>query len=80
MASGPIASWQIDGDKLETGTDFTSSGSKTTVDGYCNHEIKGHLLLGRKAMTNLDIILKSRDTTLPTRVHIVKAMIFPVVI
>ena len=80
MASGPIASWQTDGDKLETGTDFISSGSKTTVDGDCNHEIKGHLLLGRKAMANLDIILKSRDTTLPTRVHIVKAMIFPVVI
>ena len=106
MASSPITSWQIDGDKVETVTDFISSGSQTTVDGDCNHEIKGRLLLGGKAMTNLaqfssvaqscptlcdpmnrsvgedklDTILKSRDTTLPTKVHVVKAMIFPVVI
>ena len=76
MASGPITSWQIDG---ETGTDFIFSGSKITADGNCSHEIKGRLLLGRKVMTNLDSILKSRDITLPTKVHLVKAMVFPVV-
>ena len=76
MASGPITSWQIDG---ETVKDFIFLGSKITEDGDCNHEIKRHLLLGRKAMTNLDSVLKSRDITLLTKVHIVKAMIFPVV-
>ena len=76
MASGPITSWQIDG---ETVADFTILGSKITVGGDCSHEIKRHLLLGRKVMTNLDGILKSRDTTLPTKVHLVKAMVFPVV-
>ena len=76
MASGPITSWQIDG---ETVTDFILGGSKITVDGDCSHEIKRCLLLGRKAMTNLDSILKSRDMTLPTKVHLVKAMVFPVV-
>ena len=76
MASGPITSWQIDG---ETVTDFIFLGSKITADGDCSHEIKRRLLLGRKAMTNLDSVLKSRDITLPTKVHIVKAMIFPVV-
>ena len=79
MASGPIISWQIEGEKVEAVTDFTFLGSKITVDGDCSHEIKRHLLLGRKAMTNLDSILKSRDITLPTKVHIVKAMVFPVV-
>ena len=78
MASGPITSWQIDGDSMETVTGFILGGSKITADGDCSHEIKGHLLLRRKAMTNLDSILKSRDITLPTKVHIVKAMIFPV--
>ena len=77
MASGPITSWQIDGETMETVTDFL--GSKITADGDCSHEIKKHLLLGRKAMTNLDSILKSRDITLPTKVHLVKAMVFPVV-
>ena len=77
MTSGPITSWQIDG---ETVTDFIFLGSKITADGDCSHEIKRHLLLGRKAMTNLDSILKSRDITLPTKVHLVKAMVFPVVI
>ena len=77
MASGPITSWQIDG---ETVTDFIFLGSKITADGDCSHEIKRRLLLGRKAMTNLDSILKSRDITLPTKVHLVKAMVFPVVI
>ena len=77
MASGPITSWQIDGDSMETVTGFILGGSKITADGDCSHEIKGHLLLRRKAMTNLDSILKSRDITLPTKVHIVKAMIFP---
>ena len=77
--SGPITSWQIDGETMETVTDFIYLGSKITADGDCNHEIKKHLLLGRKAMTNLDSILKSRDITLRTKVHIVKAMIFPVV-
>ena len=78
MASGPIISWQIDGEKMETVTDFIFLGSKITVDGYCSHEIK-MLALGRKAMTNLDSILKSKDITLLTKVRIVKAMIFPVV-
>ena len=79
MASGPIISWQIDGKKMETVRDFILGGSKITGDGDCSHEIKRHLLLGRKAMTNLDSILKSRDITLPTKVHLVKAMVFPVV-
>ena len=79
MASGPITSWQIDGETMETVTDFILGGSKTTVDGDYSHEIKRHLLLGRKTMTNLDSILKSRDITLPTKVHLVKAMVFPVV-
>ena len=78
MASGPITSWQIDGETMETVTD-SFGGSKITADGDCSHEIKRHLLLGRKAMTNLDSILKSRDITLPTKVHLVKAMVFPVV-
>ena len=76
MASGPITSWQIDGEAMETVTDFICLGSKITVDGEYNHEIKRHLLLGRKAMTNLDCVLKSRDITLPTKVCIVKAMFF----
>ena len=79
MASGLITSWQIDGETMETMTDFISLGSKVTADGDCSHEIKRCLLLGRKATTNLDSILKSRDITLPTKVHIVKAMVFPVV-
>ena len=79
MASGPITSWQIDGETIETMTDFIFSGSKITADSVCSHEIKRHLLLGRKAMTNLDSILKSRDITLLTNVHLVKAMVFPVV-
>ena len=79
MASGPITSYQIDGETVETVTDFTFGGSKITADGDCSCEIKRHLLLGRKAMTNLDSILKSRDVTLPTNVHLVKAMVFPVV-
>ena len=79
MASGPITSWQIDGETMETVTDFIFGGSKITADGGCSHEIKRRLLLGRKAMTNLDSILKSRDITLPTKVHLVKAMVFPVV-
>ena len=79
MATGPITSWQIDGETMETVTDFIFLGSKITVDGDCSHEIKRRLLLGRKAVTNLDSILKSRDITLPTKVHLVKAMIFPVV-
>ena len=79
MASGPITSWEIDGETMETVRDFTLLGSKITVDGDCNHEIKRCLLLGRKAMTNQDSILKSRDTTLPTKVHLVKAMVFPVI-
>ena len=78
MASGPITSWQIDGETVETVTDFILGGSKITADGDCSHEIKRHLLLGRKAMTNLDSILKSRDITLPKKVHTVKA-VFPVV-
>ena len=79
MALGPIPSWQIDGEKMETVTDFIFLDSKTTVDGDCSHKIKKHLLLGRKAMTNLDSILKSRDITLLTKIHIVKAMVFPIV-
>ena len=79
MASGPITSWQIDAEKMKTVADFIFLGFKTTVDGDCSHEIKRHLLLGRKAMTNLDSVLKSRDITLPTKICIVKAMIFPVV-
>ena len=78
-ASGPITSWQIDGETVETVTDFIFLGSKITLDGDCSHEIERHLLLGRKAMTNLDSVLKSRDNTLPTKVHIVQAMVFPVV-
>ena len=78
MASGPITSWQIDGEKVETVTDCIFLGSKITVDSDCSHEIRRHLLLGRKAMTNLDSILKSRDIILPTKVHLVKAMVFPV--
>ena len=79
MASGPITSWEIDGETVETVPDFIFLGSKITVDGDCSHEIKRHLLLGRKAMTNLDSIFKSRDITLPTKVRLVKAMVFPVV-
>ena len=79
MESSPIISWEIDGETMETVTDFIFLGSKITVDGDCSHEIKRHLLLGRKDMTNLDSILKSRDITLPTKVHVVKAMVFPVV-
>ena len=79
MASCPITSWQVDGGTMETVTDFIFLGSKITVDGDCSHEIKRHLLLGRKVMTNLDSILKSRDITLPTKVHLVKAMVFLVV-
>ena len=80
MASGPITSQQIDGEKMETVTDFIFWGSKITADGDCSYEIKRHLLLGRKVMTNLDSILKSKDITLPTKVNLVKAMVFPVVI
>ena len=79
MASGLITSWQIDGETIETVTDFIFLGSKITADGDCSHDIKRHLLFGRKAMTNLDSILKSRDITLPTKVRLVKAMVFPVV-
>ena len=79
MASGPITSWQIEGKAMETVTDFIFLGPKITADGDCSHEIKRHLLLGRKAMTNLDSILKSKDITLPTKAHLVKAMVFPVV-
>ena len=80
MTSGPITSGQIDGKTMETVTDFIFGGSKITADGDCSHEIKRHLLLGRKVMTNLDSILKSRDITLPTKFHLVKIMVFPVVI
>ena len=80
MAPSPITSWQTDGEIMETVTDFIFLGSKITADGYCTHEIKRYLLLGRKAMTNLDSILKSRHIILPTKVHLVKAMVFPVVI
>ena len=79
MASGPITSWQIDGETMETVSGFILGGSKITADGDCSHEIKRRLLLGRKVMTNLDSILKSRDTTLPTKVHLLKAVVFPVV-
>jgi len=79
MASGPITSWEIDGETMETVTDFILEGSKITTDGDCSHEIERRLLLERKAMTNLDSILKSRDITLPTKVHLVKDMVFPVV-
>ena len=79
MASGPITSWQIDGETMEIVTDFIFGGSKITADGDCSHEIKRHLLLGRKVKTNLDSIFKSRDITLPTKVRLVKAMVFPVV-
>ena len=80
MASGPITSWQIDGETVETVADFIFLGSKITADGDCSHEIKRHLLLGRKVMTNLDSILKSRDITLPTKVSLIKAIVFPVVL
>ena len=80
MATGPIASWQIDGETMETVTDFIFLGSKSTAEGDCSHEIKRHFLLERKAMTNVDGILKSRDITLPTKVHLVRTMVFPVVI
>ena len=79
MASGPITSWQIDGETMETVRNFTFLGSKITADGDCSHEIKRHFLLGRKVMTNLDSIFKSRDITWPTKFHLVKAMFFPVV-
>ena len=79
MASGPINSWEIDGETVKTVSDFYLLGSKITADGDCSHEIKRHLLFGRKAMTNLDSILKSRNITLPTKVRLVKAMVFPVV-
>ena len=80
MAFGPITSWEIDGKTVETMLDFILVGSKITADGDCSHEIKKHLLLGRKVMTNLDSIFKSRDITLPTKVHLVQAMVFPVVV
>ena len=80
MASGPITSWEMDGETVETVADFILGGSKITADGDCSHEIKGRLLLGRKVMSNLDSMLKSRDITLPTKVRLVKAMVFPVVI
>ena len=79
MASGPITSWEIDGETVETVSDFIILGSKITTDGDCSHEIKRRLLLGSKVMTNLDSILKNRDITLPTKVHLVKAMVFPVI-
>ena len=79
MASGPMTSWQIDGERMETVRDFILQGSKITADGDCSHEIKRCLLLGRKTMTNLGSILKIRDITLPTKVHLVKAMVFPIV-
>ena len=79
MASGPTTSWEIDGETVETVSDFILAGSKITTDGDCSHEIKRRLLLGRKVMTNLDSIFKSRDITLPTKVHLIKCMIFPVV-
>ena len=79
MAFGPITSWKIDGETVETVSDFIFGGSKITADGDCSHEIKRHLLLGRKVMTNLKCTLKSKDITLPTKVHLVKAMVFPVV-
>ena len=79
MASGPTSSWEIDGETVETVSDFVFGGSKIIADGDCSHKIKRHLLLGRKVMTDLDNIFKSRDITLPTKVHLVKAMVFPVV-
>ena len=79
MASGPITSWEIDGERVETVTDFILGGSKFTADGDCSHEMRPHLLLGRKVMTNLDSILKSRDISLPTKVHLVKAIVYPIV-
>ena len=79
MASGPITSWQKDGETMETVTDFILGGSQITADGDCSHKIKRHLLLGRKAITNLDSILKSRDITLSTKIHLVKAIVFPVI-
>ena len=79
MTSGPITSWEIEGKTVETVSDFIFLGCKITADGDCSHEIKRHLLLGRKVMTNLDSILKNKDITLPTKVHLVKAMVFPVV-
>ena len=79
MASGPITSWQIDGETVDTETDFIFLGSKITADGDCRHEIKGHLLLGRKVMTNLDSLFKSRDITLPAKARLVEAMVFPIV-
>ena len=79
MASGPITSWDIDGETVQTVSDFIFGGSKITADGDCSHEIKRRLLLGKKVMTNLDSIFKSRDITLPTKVHLIKAMVFPVV-
>ena len=79
MSSGPITSWQIDGETVETVTEFIFLGSKITADGDCSQEMKRHLLLGRKAMTNLDSLLESRDITLPTKVHLVQAMVFPAV-
>ena len=79
ISSGPIISWEIDGETVETMADFIFLGSKITANGNCSHEIKRRLLLGRKAMTNLDSLLKSRDITLPTKVHLVKAMVFPVI-
>ena len=80
MVSGPLTSWQIDGETVETVANINFLGAKITAGGDCSHEIKRHLLLGRKAMTNLDNILKSRDITLPTKVHLIKAMVFPVVV
>ena len=80
MASGPITSWEIDGETVETVSDFIFLGSKVTADDDCSHEIKRHLLLGRKVMTNLDSVLKSRDITLPTKIRLVKAMVVPVVV
>ena len=80
MASGPITSWEIDAETVETASDFILGGSKITADGDCSHEIKRCLLLGRKVMTNIDSILKRRDITLPTKVHLVKAMVFPVIV
>ena len=80
MASSPIISWQIDGETVETVANFILGGSKISADGDCSHEIKRHILLGRKVMTNLDSILKSRDITLPTKVHLVKVMVFPIVV
>ena len=79
MAFSPITSWQIDGERMETVTDFILGGSKVTTDGNCSHEIKRHLLLERKALTNLDSVLKNKDMSLPTKVHLVKGMVFPVV-